>query len=230
MLGMPNFPTSQETETGAGPLDDSSGFRAPPSTPRGVRTRAALVAAARVVFERDGYLDSRLTDITAEARCSTGTFYTYFTSKEEILTAVLEDAQNDMLHPGMRRVDAADADPMAIIEASHRAYFEAYQRNAKLMMVFEQVAQINPHFRAMRGRRADAFRQRNARNIAELQERGLADPHLDAASTALALNGMIGRLAYHVFALNLEPDLGIDDLVSVATRLWMNALRLPMRD
>lgn len=35
----------------------------PPVTARGMRTRAALVAAARRVFERDGYIDARLTDI-----------------------------------------------------------------------------------------------------------------------------------------------------------------------
>ena len=37
-----------------------------------------------MVFERDGYLEARLTDITAEAHCSTGSFYTYFDSKEAL--------------------------------------------------------------------------------------------------------------------------------------------------
>jgi len=49
-----------------------------------------------------GYLDARLIDITRAAKCSAGTFYTYFSSKEEIFAAVLEVAQEDMLHPGMR--------------------------------------------------------------------------------------------------------------------------------
>ncbi len=75
-------------------LADTSALREPPLTARGLRTRAALVAAARVVFERDGYLDARLSDITAEAKCSTGSFYTYFSSKEEILQAVLEASQH----------------------------------------------------------------------------------------------------------------------------------------
>jgi hypothetical protein len=35
----------------------SSLLREPPATERGLRTRAALVAAARKVFERDGYLN-----------------------------------------------------------------------------------------------------------------------------------------------------------------------------
>ncbi|WP_375001675.1 TetR/AcrR family transcriptional regulator [Aeromicrobium sp. CTD01-1L150] len=197
-----------------------------PTTARGARTRAALVAAARVIFERDGYLESRLTDITREARCSTGSFYTYFSSKEEILTAVLETAQHDMLHPGIKRVLPEDADPVALIEASHRAYFEAYRRNAQLMVVFEQVALINPHFRAMKGRRGESFRERNARSIANLQERGLADPSLDPYRTALALNGMVGRLAWHAFGLELEETLTVDDLVETATQLWANALKL----
>lgn len=72
-----------------------------PATARGVRTRAALVWAARTIFERDGFLASRLTDITAEAECSVGTFYTYFNTKDEIFDAVMESAKGDMLHPGM---------------------------------------------------------------------------------------------------------------------------------
>ncbi|MFE0250845.1 TetR/AcrR family transcriptional regulator, partial [Streptomyces sp. NPDC059010] len=50
------------------PVAPFSQLREPPPTQRGVRTRAALVKAARKVFERDGYLDTRLTDITKEAR------------------------------------------------------------------------------------------------------------------------------------------------------------------
>ena len=35
----------------------------PPVTKRGERTRQALVRAARTVFERDGFINSRLSDI-----------------------------------------------------------------------------------------------------------------------------------------------------------------------
>ena len=90
------------------PMARSSPLRDPPATERGLRTRAALVAAARQVFERHGYLDARLIDITRAAHCSAGTFYTYFAGKEEIFAAVLEVAQEDMLHPGMPHVAGED--------------------------------------------------------------------------------------------------------------------------
>ncbi|WP_431958359.1 TetR/AcrR family transcriptional regulator [Nocardia lijiangensis] len=205
-------------------LADTSVLRELPITARGARTRAALVAAARAVFERDGYLDARLSDIAAEAKCSTGSFYTYFAGKEEILQAVLDLARDEMLHPGMPRLAPDEASPAAVVEASNRAYFEAYQRNAKLMGILDQVAAIDPKFREVRRRRSRAFWERNARSIAELQERGLADPELDPHQAARALSGMVGRMAYYAFVLG--EGAGIDELVHTATRLWVNALRI----
>jgi len=192
-----------------------------PTTARGVRTRAALVASARAVFERDGFLASRLTDITAEADCSTGTFYTYFVSKEEIFAAVMAAARDDMLHPGMPHVDET-LDPVAVIQASNRAYFEAYQRNARLMMLQEQVATIDADFRQQRLERGEVFVQRNSKGIERLQAAGVADPELDAMMTSRALSGMVSRLAYSAFVLG--QDTSLDDLVSSTTRLWANAL------
>lgn len=200
---------------------ETSSAKEPPTTARGARTRAALVAAARTVFERDGFLASRLTDITAEADCSTGTFYTYFVSKEEIFAAVMEAARDDMLHPGMPHVDEAE-DPAAVIEASNRAYFEAYQRNARLMMLQEQVATIDADFRQKRLERGEVFVQRNAKGIQRLQDAGVADPELDAMMTSRALSGMVSRLAYSAFVLG--HDFSLDELVSSTTRLWVNAL------
>ncbi|MGV9818851.1 TetR/AcrR family transcriptional regulator [Nocardia xishanensis] len=205
-------------------LADTSVLRDLPSTARGARTRAALVAAARTVFERDGYLEARLSDIAAEAKCSTGSFYTYFAGKEEILQAVLDLAQDEMLHPGLPRLEPDEASPAAVIEASNRAYFETYKRNAKLMAILDQVAAIDPKFRAARRRRSRAFWERNARSIAQLQERGLADPELDPHQAARALSGMVGRMAYYAFVLGEEAS--IDELVRTATRLWVNAARI----
>ncbi|TQF73682.1 TetR/AcrR family transcriptional regulator [Rhodococcus spelaei] len=207
----------------------SSLLRELPSTERGLRTRSALIAAARKVFEKSGYLDTRLIDITKAAKCSAGTFYTYFSSKEEIFAAVLELAQEDMMHPGMPHV-AADDDPAAIIEASNRAYFEAYKRNAKLMGLLEQVASVDPEFRRLRQQRADAFVRRNARSIENLQERGLADADLDPMLASRALSGMISRLGFGYFvARDGQADgaqVDLDEVIRTATRLWVNALRI----
>jgi AcrR family transcriptional regulator len=205
------------------PQNDADAVREPPRTARGVRTRAALVTAARTVFERDGYLNARLTDITAEAKCSTGSFYTYFTNKEEIFAAVLEEAQEEMLHPHVREVTDTE-DPIAVIEASNRAYLEAYERNVDLMRLLDQVSTIDPDVREFRRRRGMLFAERNARSIRDLQERGLADPALDPLVAARALSAMVGRMAHAVYVLGDHVDREV--LVVTLTRLWANALRL----
>src|SRR5699024_3211658 len=134
--------SESETTVEAPALVDPAKLGTQPQTARGQRTRAALIAAARTVFERDGYVDSRLVDIAAEAKCSIGSFYTWFDSKDEIFAAVLYEAQSEMLHPGTSRIEATD-DPVAIIAASNRSYFEAYRRNARLNQLLLQVAAVD---------------------------------------------------------------------------------------
>jgi AcrR family transcriptional regulator len=197
-----------------------------PRTRRGARTRAALIEAARTVFERDGFLDARITDITKEAGVASGTFYTYFDGKEEIFQALVEAVQEDMLHPRLRE-RLGDEDPLALIDAANRDYLLAYKRNARLMALFEQVAQIDDDFRQLRRKRGAAFVRRNAKMIRRLQEAGRADPDLDPMVAAYALSGMVGRMAYSVF--NLGERIPFERLVTTLNQLWANALQLDRR-
>ena len=135
----------------------------------------------------------------------------------------MEATKNDMLHPGMEHVDTLD-DPAAIIEASNRAYLESYRRNAKLMQLLEQAANIDPNVRELRRARGWVFVERNARGIKDLQARGLADPDVDPVMASRVLSGMISRFAFATFVLGDGGD--FEELVYTATRLWCNALRI----
>jgi AcrR family transcriptional regulator len=204
-------------------MPESASTREPPRTARGARTRAALVQAARTVFERDGFVNARLTDITAEAGSATGSFYTYFTNKEEVFAAVLAEVQEEMLHPHVRAMTDSD-DPVELIEAANRAYLLAYRRNAGLMRLLEEVALIDDDIRELRRRRGRAFAKRNAEFIRDLQARGLADPELDPLLGASALSAMVGRIAYSAYVGGEAWEL--EELVATLTRLWANALRI----
>ena len=199
-----------------------------PVSARGTRTRRALVDAARRVFERDGFLDARITDIAAEAGVAAGSFYTYFTSKEAVFAAVIEELSEEMLHLGPSGPLAGREDPVAVIEAANLAYLSSYCRHAKLMGLMEQVAQIDEQFRAVRMRRVRAFSKRNARALERLQEQGLADPQLDPELAAQALSVMVSRMAYLTYVqgvgLRSRPP---QALARALTRLWVNALGIP---
>lgn len=161
--------------SGSAPTRDGGSAKESPRTARGARTRAALVAAARTVFERDGYLDARLADITAEAKVAAGSFYTYFTSKEEVFAAVLESVQEEMVHPQVRRMIPSDA-PLAVIEASNRAYLTAYRRNAKLMRLLDQVSAVDEGVRVLRRARGRASRSATPRASRTCRRAGSRTP------------------------------------------------------
>jgi AcrR family transcriptional regulator len=196
---------------------------APRRTPRGIRTRDALVAAARRIFERDGYLDARIVDIAAEAGVATGSFYTHFASKDDVFAAVLAELQDEMLHAGVS--DGSRRELRRGVEEANRAYLESYRRNAALMAAMEQAAAVDPRFLQLRLQRSQAFIDRSAAAITRLQEAGLADPALDPAVTARALSAMVSRMAYVTFAA--DQPVPFETLVETLTRLWTNALRMP---
>ncbi|MGW0555784.1 TetR/AcrR family transcriptional regulator [Streptomyces sp. NPDC002926] len=192
-------------------------------TRRGIRTRDALVAAARRIFERDGYLDARIVDIAAEAGVATGSFYTHFASKDDVFTTVLAELQDEMLHAGVS--DGTRKDLGRGVEDANRAYLEAYRRNAALMAAMEQAAAVDRRFLQLRLQRSQAFIDRSAAAITRLQKAGLADPALDPTVTARALSAMVSRMAYVTFAA--DQPVPFETLVETLTRLWTNALRMP---
>ena len=60
-----------------------------PKTERGRRTRDKLLEAAEREFGEKGYYEAGISSITNRAGVALGTFYTYFSSKEEIFRALV---------------------------------------------------------------------------------------------------------------------------------------------
>lgn len=201
-----------------------------PATPRGKATRAALIRAARYIFERDGFLDARITDIASAANAATGSFYCYFDSKQAIFSAVIDTVNDDEgLHPpSMAFLPDAGDDLVASVAAHHRDWLRHYLRNARLMSVMEEVTNISEDFRRHRTEAAQPFMRANAEAIQRLQAAGLADVALDPLQAARSLSTMVSRSAFVAFVLEQEGEDTLDVLVATLTRLWLNALRIPV--
>ena len=182
--------------------------------------------AAAGVFERHGFLDARITDIASAANVATGTFYTYFDSKEEVFREV-GDVLIEELYQQSHVGDIAGPDPAARIEAANRLYVDSFARHAALYAVVVQVASFNPEFRRHRQASRWAFVERAARGLRQLQSSGQADRRLDPDLTAAMLCGMVENFAEVRHLLGQRFDDHDDDkAVAALTDIWCRAIGL----
>jgi AcrR family transcriptional regulator len=206
-------------------------MEAGPRSAKGRRTRARLLEAGKAVFERDGFLSARITDIAAEADVSHGSFYHYFDSKESLFREIAEQVEvrlvamddlDQLEEPAPREGRPGGA--VDRIRAANRSYLLAYSREARIMRVIEEVSRYDEDVRRVRTARDDELAARLEASIARLQAAGEADRRIDTRYAATALGGMVARFAETLFLAGGSFDL--DTAVDQLTLLWANALGL----
>ena len=188
---------------------------------KGARTRARLVEAAKQVFERDGFLDARIVDIADAASVSQGSYYHYFTSKEEVFRVVAEEQEVTLL--SVSPSDDGSHDPVDRIRAANRAYLSAYVESAAIIRVIEEVSRYDDEVRAVRTARDDEFAERLQASIRRLQADGVADARIDPWHAANMLGAMVGRFA-EMYVRSGTYD--FETTVEQLTLLWANGIGL----
>ncbi len=190
---------------------------------QGQRSRAALVRAARRVFEKRGYHETRIADVTTAARMAVGSFYTYFDSKEDLFEAVLIEMEN-LVYEDPARTARDGLTPLQRIRATNEVYLTTYQKNARFWAVIEQATLRNPKARQIQAARHAESRARTMRALAAWQAQGLIDPAIDLPFVSECLGAMTERCAYLWFVMGepVEMPAAIDKI----TRVWGDALGL----
>jgi AcrR family transcriptional regulator len=72
------------------------------------QTRAALVAAGRLLFGRSGFAATSVEDLVREARVTTGALYHHFPSKAALFEAVFEQVHAELLEASAQATDTAE--------------------------------------------------------------------------------------------------------------------------
>lgn len=110
---------------------------------RKAENRAKLLAAARKVFAEKGVGEATARDIVRETDLATGTFYNYFTDKDDAFRALLDEASEfaramaraQRMQPGRTIEERVAGAYRAYFEwaVSERELFEVFRRNAGLI-------------------------------------------------------------------------------------------------
>jgi AcrR family transcriptional regulator len=198
-----------------------------PRSRKGVATRLRLVSAAKLVFERDGFLDARIVDIAETAQLAPGSFYHYFDSKEQIFREVAQAQEERLTAPADDGSDPGSPQdsPWERIRRANRRYLERYRDEAALMGVIEQVSRYDDPVNAARMTTMKHFVERAEGAVLRLQREGLVDQRLNPALAADALGAMVARFA-ELWLVQAYRDYDFDLAVEQLSILWANALGL----
>jgi len=181
--------------------------------------RTELLDAARRVFVDRGYFETRVADIVAAAGCSQGTFYLYFTSKDDVLHALLEVLVEDLYAASLAPRPRPE-EPIRALEATIRQFMHAYRDRAGLIRILEQVASFSPDFLTLRLEIKSRFTALIEAGVRGQGHAGAGRP--DARYLAQALGAMVEDMAYTSYVLAAPLD--EQEAVSTMAFIWLQAV------
>lgn len=179
---------------------------------RAAGTEAALKQAAREVFAERGYLNTKITDITAAAGRATGSFYNHFASKEELLEAL-----TDMLAAADEAVfDDAGHDPdfskISSIRWHVAAFWRFYREHLPEMVAVKQAAMVDPEL----GRRLQRIMADDEAHMIE-HFAHLPNPPADPLIQISAMTALMEGFAYTWLVVNPSDGRTISDETAIDT-------------
>jgi len=196
-------------------------------TQKGERSRERFIAAARQVFERDGFLEARVTDIADLAGFSHGTFYHYFDSKEAVLRVVATDLADRLVPALDAEALAMSSDPTrALVRHANEEFLSQYRAEWRLIEVVEQCEHLDPELRRERLNHRQLHAKITAAAIREQQVAGNVDLRLDPEVAAVALAAIAMRFA-SLWTSGQLTHCSLTKAANELTTLICNALGLP---
>jgi AcrR family transcriptional regulator len=173
-----------------------------------------LLDAGRLVFEQRGYHAARVDDVVKVAKTSHGTFYLYFSNKEDLFKALAEDAMAEMASL------ADEIGPIAPDEEGREAvrtwigrFTDAYARHSTVIRAWTEGEVVDNDL----GRQGQKLLGRLAQSLAKRIVESDPGSGADADIAALACLSMLERFTYLVQSrqITFEREAILDSLAAV---------------
>ena len=170
---------------------------------QGRKTMRKLLDAGMLVFERRGYHAARVDDIVKVAKTSHGTFYLYFSNKEDLFRALLADVARELTELAESLPDriAPGAEGYAALREWLARFIEIYSHYGPVIRAWTEAdvndSDIGRLGEEVTGEFASAL-------IGRLSAAAVDVAHPQLA--ALAAIAMIERFNYYVVSRRIDAD------------------------
>ncbi len=158
--------------------------------------RDRIVQAAVAVWGRCGYFASSLKDVAREAGVAPGLLHYYFTSKEDLLSAVVEELDRDLTESWRRALEGVE-DPLERIPVALDAMESGWARRPELRRLLVEVyvaglaePAVRDRCRALRGHFVAGVETEVRRLLGVLPAYTLVPPVDLAAAVTASLEGI----------------------------------------
>ncbi|WP_152352389.1 TetR/AcrR family transcriptional regulator [Brachybacterium subflavum] len=201
---------------------------------RRTEKRAAIVAAARRCFSRDGFRQTSMPDIAAEAGVSTGAPYRYFAGKDELILEIAGDAFRFIFEPLERAVEHGDALTVseliraAVARAGESAVVDPAGQPVSIDDLLRCAVQAwgellrNERLRVHAQHGFDAMRRSMATSLHRGQEAGIVREDLDIDRTTRVVMALLHGYVLQRTAFDLQDPHGfLDDADFVITTVGL---------
>ncbi|QIH99146.1 TetR/AcrR family transcriptional regulator [Rhodococcoides fascians A21d2] len=176
------------------------------------QTRIELENAARAVFARSGYLNTKIVDITREAGRAAGSFYNHYSGKDELLLALAEQIGEDA------DVIVAAQDPSARDHPTMRPHLEVFwqllARHRVVIDALRDAALVSPEFAERVQRFTQVQFEPWVDRLGTFEKAGVELP-ASPATTAVLIGGAAENFAR---LWQGSPEDGLDALVTFVDR------------
>jgi AcrR family transcriptional regulator len=182
-----------------------------------LRNRAAILSAAREVFNELGYGAASIRDIVRRTHLAAGTFYNYFPDKESVLRAIMDDfTYRVRARVHETRMEARTLEEL--VRSSFLACFRLYveektlvemmARNAGVLRLLTSQAVLEPAVEDL---------------VADLRakEREGIMPHLDNERVARVAVALAAELGLHMLA---RKSVDIESTTAFATQFMLGGI------
>jgi AcrR family transcriptional regulator len=177
-----------------------------------------LLDAAMICFDERGYYETRVNDVVKIAKTSHGTFYLYFSNKEDLLRALVAEAGTaaQYLADTLNRPPELGGTPQwEDVRGWVSVYSDLWIRYAALFRAWTDLARIDPELTSILRQTFTLMSDALARQITSVD-----GPHaIDPQAAAMAVLAMLDRFHYvREFVRQPVDDVALDTLATMVYR------------